>query len=64
MTMNLKLGKLVYSAYIKGNRFIGYFENAEFAMRWMNENYPAEDKHVGPCWILEEDKPSSPSPTK
>lgn len=54
--MKLKLGKLVYSAYIKGGRFIGYFADAEFAMRWLNENYPAEEKHVEPCWVLEEEK--------
>lgn len=54
--MKLKLSKSFYAAFIKGTRFVGYFENAELAMKWMNENYPSEEKHLEVCWVLEEDK--------
>jgi len=54
--MKVKIALTIYAAYIKGNRFITYFENAETAMKFLNELYPTEDKHVEPLFILMEDK--------
>lgn len=54
--MKLKIAFVIYAAYIKGSRFIAYFETAETAMKYLNELYPTEDKHVEPMFIHGEDK--------
>jgi hypothetical protein len=54
--VKLEITRIAYSAYIKGNRFIAYFETAEDAMKYLNELYPTEDKHVEPVMLLGEKK--------
>jgi predicted Zn-dependent protease len=41
---------------IKEGRFIGYFEDADTAMRYGTENYKECSPHVEPLWVLGEDK--------
>ena len=54
--MKLKIMQVAYSAYIKGNRFIGYFFSAVEAMAYLNELYPSEEKHIEPVFVMGEDK--------
>ena len=53
--MKLRIARIVYAAYVKSSRFIGYFETAETAMKYLSELYATEEKHVEPLFILEED---------
>ena len=54
--MKLKIVKIIYCAYLKSSRFIGYFEDAETAMNFLQELYPTEEKHVEPIFVLGEEK--------
>jgi hypothetical protein len=52
--MKVKIARVIYTAYIKSNRFIAYFDDAETAMKYLAELYPREEKHVEPIFVLEE----------
>jgi hypothetical protein len=52
--MQVKISRVVYAGYIKDNRFIAYFDNAEFAMKYLTECYPTEEKHVEPIFVIDE----------
>ena len=46
MKVKLKLGSIIFALYIKDGRFIGYFANAETAMRYVAENYEGCSAHI------------------
>lgn len=48
----LRFNRFIYGLYIKGGRFICYFESEKEALDFANAFYRGVEAHIEPYWIF------------